>query len=160
MKTLVAFFSRTGTNRKIAEAVARALGADLDEIIDLKKRSGAFGLLWAGKAARSHDTTEITSKLDPGEYDAVVLGSPIWAGNLTPALRTYLNKHDLKGKKVAFFFVCAINDPSCVAEELKTIVPCADIDSTLSLPTSEVKNEQFDEKVRKFVESLGISDTD
>ena len=50
-KTLVAYYSRTGTTKKVGEAIAKALKADIDEIIDLKKRSGAIGWVVSGKDA-------------------------------------------------------------------------------------------------------------
>ena len=40
MKTLVACYSRTGTTKAVGMAIAKELGADFDEIVDLKRRSG------------------------------------------------------------------------------------------------------------------------
>jgi menaquinone-dependent protoporphyrinogen IX oxidase len=160
MKTLVAYYSRTGTNKTIAENLAINLGADLDEIVDQKKRSGPIGWLGAGRAAVSHKTTEISTKLDPGDYDTIILGSPIWAGNMNPALRTYLERYDLGGKRVFFFFVSQTNDPSKAVEELRTIVPSGGHGSILSLSTEEdVKENRYEEKVRRFIEAIRSSDT-
>ncbi|MBN3033632.1 MAG: hypothetical protein JW873_06015 [Candidatus Saganbacteria bacterium] len=39
----------------------------------------------------------------PDEYDLVVVGSPVWAGNPTPAVRTYLSENHDKIKRAAFF---------------------------------------------------------
>ena len=159
MKTLVTYYSRTGTNRTIAENLAEELGADLDEIVDQKNRGGIRGYLGAGAASRGKKLTEITTNLDPGEYDSVLLGSPIWAGNMNPSLRTYLSKFDLKGKKVAFFFVSGSNDPSKAIGELKTIIPWADYDYTLSLSTKEVKEGGYREKVGEFIEAFKASES-
>ena len=35
----------------------------------------------------------------------IIIGQPVWAGSPTPAIRTYLNKNNLSGKKVALFFL-------------------------------------------------------
>ena len=40
---------------------------------------------------------------DPSACDRVVLGFPVWAGNLTPPLRTFLRDNDLSGLRVAVF---------------------------------------------------------
>lgn len=159
MKTLVAFYTRTGTNRTIAENLASELGADLDEIVDQKKRSGPIGWLGAGRTAMSHKTTEIATRLNPGEYDTIILGSPIWAGNMNPALRTYLGKHDLGGKRVFFFFVSLRNDPSKAIEELRTLLPSGEYGSVLSLSTEDVNKSRYDEKIRQFVQAIRSSDT-
>ncbi|MBE3088681.1 MAG: flavodoxin family protein, partial [Actinobacteria bacterium] len=42
---LVVYYSRTGTTRKVAEYITKQLGADMEEIIDMKKRSGIWGFL-------------------------------------------------------------------------------------------------------------------
>jgi multimeric flavodoxin WrbA len=32
-------------------------------------------------------------KKNPAGYDLVIFGSPIWAGNIAPAIRTYINQY-------------------------------------------------------------------
>ena len=49
--------------------------------------------------------TEIApTKRNTSEYDLIVIAQPVWAWSPTPAIRTYVNKNDLSGKKVALFF--------------------------------------------------------
>jgi flavodoxin len=40
---------------------------------------------------------------DPMDYDLIFIGTPVWAWNFTPAVRTFISKSDLKGKKTAVF---------------------------------------------------------
>jgi hypothetical protein len=40
---------------------------------------------------------------EPSDYSLLFIGTPVWAGNLTPAVRTFLSRPDLKGRKVALF---------------------------------------------------------
>jgi len=155
LKTLVAYYSRTGTNRSVAEKLSEELGADLDEILDKKKRGGAIGWLGAGAAAYRQKMTEIETKIDPAQYDSIILCSPIWAGKITPPLRTYLAKRDLKGKKLAFVFVCGGGDSSGAIEELKKILPEVHLGKTLSLSTEDVKESRYQEKVEEFAKNLG-----
>ncbi len=105
MKTLVVYYTRTGTTRAVAETVAAELGADLEEIVDLKKREGKIGWLSGGRDAMRKKQTEIvpTTKA-PCDYDLIVLGTPIWAWAPTPALRTYVARNALEGKRVAVFY--------------------------------------------------------
>ncbi|TYB30492.1 MAG: flavodoxin [Candidatus Mcinerneyibacterium aminivorans] len=101
MKALVVYYSRTGITQNLAENIAKNLNADMDEIKDKKSRSGLFGWFGAGKDAVLKKETEIEYDADPENYDVVIIGSPVWAGNITPAVRTYLNKFTFQ--KVAFF---------------------------------------------------------
>jgi len=52
MKALVVFYSRTGTTKQVAEALAQSLNCDSEELIDTKKRSGPLGFLSAGRTQR------------------------------------------------------------------------------------------------------------
>ena len=45
MKTLVAYYSRTGNTEFVAEKIAEYLGAEVCEVIDKKSRKGRFGFL-------------------------------------------------------------------------------------------------------------------
>ncbi|MHA2191748.1 MAG: hypothetical protein ACXAAP_16150 [Candidatus Thorarchaeota archaeon] len=45
MTYLVVYYSRTGNNRTIAEAIADTLSADIDEIIGLGTQSRPFALI-------------------------------------------------------------------------------------------------------------------
>jgi flavodoxin len=40
MKSLVVYYTRTGKTKSAAEAIATQLGADIEEIVDLKKTAG------------------------------------------------------------------------------------------------------------------------
>ncbi len=59
MKALVAFYSSTGHAKKIAEAIAKSLDCEIEEIIDTKNRSGFFGLVSAGWSAAFKKLTVI-----------------------------------------------------------------------------------------------------
>jgi menaquinone-dependent protoporphyrinogen IX oxidase len=123
MKYLVAYYSRTGNIKTIGMTIGKALSADIDEIIDKKKRAGIVNWIKAARDAQAKKLTEIQSEKNPQDYDVIVIGSPIWASNPTPALRTYLTTHDLKGKKVAFFISSIVNRYAKVFPQLKEMTP-------------------------------------
>ena len=60
MKTLIVYYSRTGLTKKIATHISETLKADIDEIIDTKKRSGAIGYMSGGRDAMKGSLTNIT----------------------------------------------------------------------------------------------------
>jgi flavodoxin len=104
MKTLVVFYSRDGLTKKIAAELAGLLQAETEELVDLKGRQGLWGWFLAGGDAFRKKLTRITgSAKDPAAYDLVVLGSPIWAGSITPAARTFLSESSHQIKRAAFF---------------------------------------------------------
>jgi len=107
MKLLVVFYSRTGNTRKVAIEIMKNLKAEIDEIIDKTNRSGAEGWIFGGGDATLKKSTQIDYKKDPKKYDLVIIGTPIWAFTLTPAVRTYLIENKVRFNKLAFFSTSA-----------------------------------------------------
>src|SRR3989338_8550287 len=105
MKALIVYYSRTGTTKKVAEELADRLKADKEEIIDKKNRKGPIGYMIAGKDAMRKKLTKINElKKNPENYDLLVIGTPIWAFTMVPAIRTFLIKIKNYNKKIALFF--------------------------------------------------------
>jgi len=104
MKTLVIYFSRTGHTQKIAEAIAAKYGSDIERIKEVNDRFGVSRYLAAGRDAmfKRHASLQPTHK-NPAQYDLTILGTPIWAWNLTPPMRAYIAGHKSKLNQVAFF---------------------------------------------------------
>ena len=61
MKTLIAFYSRTNTTKKVVLELKKLLGVDCDvgRIVDLKNRLGTIGYISAGRDAVRKKTTDI-----------------------------------------------------------------------------------------------------
>lgn len=145
MKSLVVYYTRTGNARFVAETVAAEIGADVEEVIDLKKRTGALGFLSGGFDARRGKETEIApTKKSPSEYDLVIVGTPIWAGRPTPAILTYLKKHDFADKKVAVFFTKGGKKPQAI-DETKALIPHSECIGEITL-INTLKNKADSEK--------------
>ena len=145
MKSLIVFYSRTGNARFVAQTIAAEIGADLEELVDLKKRSGLMGWFGAGgDARRGKETTLGPLTKSYVDYDLVVVGTPIWAGQPTPAVTTYLKKNDLAGKKVAVFFSQGGKKPRGI-ESIKALVPNSNYLGELSV-VSALKNKEESEK--------------
>ncbi len=109
MKILISFYSRTGTTRKVAEVMKNALiekdvEVKIEEIIDKKNRDGKIGYIIAGKNALMKKKTKIEEvSYHPENFDILIIGTPVWAGNITPAIRTYLEKYKDEIDLAVFF---------------------------------------------------------
>jgi flavodoxin len=153
MKALVVFYSRTGTTKQVAEALAQSLNCDSEELIDTKKRSGPLGFLSAGKDATAKKLTKLTDiKRNPALYDLVILGTPIWAGTISSATRTYIVNNKSQFKRVAFFCTNGSGGQQLFAE-MEALCERRPV-STLALPQTEVKKGVYQDKLRQFVEGL------
>ena len=145
MKSLVVYYSRTGNARFVAETIAAEVGADTEEVIDLKKRSGIIGFLGGGSDARRGKETKIAPTIkSPVDYDLLIIGTPVWAGRPTPAIRTFLKKNDLSEKKVAVFVAQGGKKLQAI-DQTKALIPNSTCIGELYV-INALKNKQESEK--------------
>jgi flavodoxin len=106
-RILVVYYTRTGTTQQLARWIAAAVDADLERIVDRRKRSGALGFLRSSWEAAMHKNVPIEPSVrDPTQYDLVVIGSPIWAESLASPVRSYLEANRNELRTVAFYCAC------------------------------------------------------
>jgi multimeric flavodoxin WrbA len=111
MNVSIVFYSRSGTTEGLAGRVAKdvgQLGHDVTMVpIKHKKKPGFFG---AARAAMKTKDMEIVN--EPGDFDLaaaemVILGGPIFAGNINPFMKTFLDRaQGLEGKPAGVFICC------------------------------------------------------
>ena len=109
-KTLVAYFSASGTTAKVAKNLAEAAGADLYEIKPAVPYTQA-DLNWMDKKSRS--SVEMNDKssrpaladqdADISSYDKILLGFPIWWYVAPTIINSFLESYDFSGKKIVLF---------------------------------------------------------
>jgi flavodoxin len=154
MKSLVVFYSRTGTTKRIGEALAQLLECDSEELVDTKKRSGPLGFVSAGRDAQAKKlTTLVDIKHDPALYDLVILGTPMWGGTLSSAIRTYISANKSKFKRVAFFCTQGGTDNKQLFDEMEALCEQRPV-GTLAVSQEEVKKGTCQDKLRQFAYRL------
>lgn len=156
MKILTVFYSRTGNTGKVAKLISQSLKTDIEEIYDLKDRSGPLGYLVGGRDGMLKKTTQINKqKFDPGQYDLTIIGTPIWV-NISPAVRTYLKTNSGKFKSVIFFCTMGGSDPREIFVEMEKLTKVKP-SNVLAITTNQVKDNSYIEIVKKFVSNLSTN---
>jgi flavodoxin len=128
-KTLVAYFSATGTTMEAATRLARVANADLHEIVPEVPYTSA-DLNWRDKSSRSTVEMEnkssrpaIANKVENmAQYDTIFVGFPIWWYIAPTIINTFLEQYDLTGKTIVPFFT---SGGSGAGETLKYLKPSA-----------------------------------
>jgi len=158
MKALVVYYSRTGNTKFVAEKIAQELGADIEEVIDKKNRGGPIGWLTAGKDAFRGSKTEIVeTKKNPSEFDLVVVGTPNWTNRPSPAIRTYLSKYDLAGKKVATFCITdGYSGGEKVIEKIRALIPNSDSTEHLVVSKPTENKADTENKISEWCSRLKL----
>jgi len=101
---LVIYFSRSGHTRRVAEYLARALGADCEPIRERRSRKGFLGY-WrsAHEGLRSIAIDIEPGFHEPRDYRLIVIGSPVWASHVCSPVRAYIARHKRDLTSVALF---------------------------------------------------------
>ena len=156
-KSLVAYFSPTGSTKAVASTLAEAIGADLFEIVpEVPYKPG--DLNWMDKNARS--TIEmndpdarpaIAKQPDVSAYDKIYVGFPIWWYVAPRIINTFLEGCELSGKTVIPF---ATSGGSGMGGE--DVLRSACSKGTKWLPGKRLSSRESVASVQKWVESLGL----
>ncbi len=128
-KTLVAYFSATGTTMEAATRLAKAIHADLHEIVPEVRYTSA-DLNWNNKNSRSSvemadksSRPAVASKVENmAQYNTVFVGFPIWWYIAPTIINTFLEQYDMTGKTIVPFFT---SGGSGAGETLKYLKPSA-----------------------------------
>ncbi len=128
-KTLVAYFSPTGTTKKSAQKLAGLLNADLYEIRPEVPYTAA-DLDWRNEASRSSvemkdpaSRPEIADhNADVEAYDTVFIGFPIWWYTAPTIIKTFIESYDFTGKILVFFATSGGSDVMKATTDLMEVL--------------------------------------
>ena len=143
MKSLVVYYSRTDTTRKLAEKIAGEINADIEEIKPKVNYQGKIGYVRGGKDAMSEKIIDLEElKYNPEDYDVVYIGGPVWASKAANPLISYLNQNSFR--KVKFFLTAGKSGFESRFKQMEkySTKPL----KTLALTTKEVKQDNYDLK--------------
>lgn len=157
MKSIIVYYSLEGNTEFAAKKISDILGCDILRIEPEKVYpTGKLSkFLWGGKSAVMAETPPLKPyKFDETQYDRIIFGFPIWAGNITPPIRTFIKDNDIKGKHFAAFACQSGNGAEKAFEKLTALLGEA-LDEKLILIDPKARPKAVnDEKIEKFCEKL------
>ncbi len=152
MKTLVVYYSFEGNCEYAAHRIAERLKAD-----ELRLRAGneppsGFGKYFIGGRSALRGEKAILYRIDkdPEKYDVVIIGGPVWAGTLPPALREFMIQHPFERKRTAIFACSASGSAGGMLSRLKTMLAGNEILAELSLRKPLKNKEKADREIDDF----------
>ena len=131
-KTLVAYFSASGTTAKAAASLAAAVAGDLYEIkpaVPYTRKD----LNWQDMGSRSSlEMKDPSSRPELADrdaniaaYDRIFLGFPIWWYTAPRIIRSFLESYDFSGKTIILFATSGGSGLGQIAKELSSSCPSA-----------------------------------
>ncbi|MCX7710011.1 MAG: hypothetical protein N2484_09185 [Clostridia bacterium] len=153
-KFLVVCYSRSGHTKRIGQEIAKRIGADFEEIIDTKNRKGIIGFITSGRDAMKKNLTVIQpAKYNPAKYDAVIIGTPVWASTISSPVLTYLKERAKEFKKVSFFFTAGGDNNDIIFEQMKEYCGKSPV-STFGITRAEVKKGAYLKRMEEYIRKL------
>jgi flavodoxin len=132
-KSLVAYFSASGTTAGKAKALAEAAGADLYEIKPEKAYTKS-DLNWMNPLSRS--SREMKKGIKPAladtdanieAYDVIFVGFPIWWYVAPTIINSFLEAYDFSGKRIVLFATSGGSGFGKAVQNLQPSAPTAEI---------------------------------
>ncbi len=105
-KILIAYFSKTGNTRAVAEEIQQTVGGEIFQITTVapypENYQTTTGI--ARQEQNSNARPQLASAVsDMDSYSTIYLGYPIWWGTMPMAVFTFLEQYDFTGKTIAPF---------------------------------------------------------
>ena len=154
MNALIVYYSRTGLTEQVANVMSEKINCDLVEIEDNVDRSGFTGFVksgWQAFAEKKPEIEDIDYKIE--DYDIVIIGTPIWTGNVSSPVRSFLVENREKFNKVAFFCTFGGTGSSTTLDNMEVLagnIP----EATLSIRKRELDKGSYTAKIASFVNTL------
>ena len=155
MKTLVAYFSATGTTEAVAKDLAEVTGATLYEIKPEVKYTAA-DLDWRDKQSRS--TLEMKDPAsrpaivkdlkDADSYDTIYIGFPVWWYTAPTLINTFIETYGFAGKTVIFFATSGGSSIDKANKDFKAAYP------DINWKAGKTLNYASKEEIKAWVSSL------
>lgn len=138
---LVAYFSATGTTKKIAEEIAASLSADLYEIVPEQPYTEA-DLAYYTNGRADQEQADFASRpsiagesVQMDQYDTILLGYPIWHGQAPKIIYTFLETYDFSNKTIL---------PFCTSHSSGIGSSASNLHSSTSATTNWLEGERLD----------------
>jgi flavodoxin len=154
MKTLVVYFSLTGSTEFVAKIICEQLDADLCEVVDKKHKKGKLIYLKGGSASFREKLTKIEVSKSIDDYDLIIIGSPVWAGKITPAIRTFLSLNDFSQKKGAFFITLGGDKPEKSFENMRRTTGFSSVVKELAVSNMIEDKKEVEKMVIDWCEDI------
>lgn len=158
MKTLIVYYSLEGNTEYAAKEIAAALHADTLCLVPVKAypTGKVSKFFWGGKSAVMSEAPALEPyAADPADYERIIFGSPVWASNFAPPLRSFIRENDLKGKRFAAFACQGGNGAEKAFGKLKAELGISELDAELILIDPKAKPDRENaEKMQAFCRKL------
>jgi len=130
MRIFIAYYSHSGTTRKVAEQIHKAIGGDCFEIECDPPYPADYNA--CTKQAKSDIKAGFKPKLkgelpNTGDYDLLLIGSPNWWSTIATPVASFLSVADTDGKIIAPFITHGGGGLNNTVSDIRKLCPNATV---------------------------------
>jgi flavodoxin len=159
VKSAVIYYSLTGNTSLVAKMIAERIEADIIKLKPEKEipSTGAGKYFMGGKSVMLNEKPKlINEELNLENYDTLIIGTPIWAGSITPPINTFLSENVIKDKRIFLFATHSpgTNTEKCFAKMKEKLTRNRTIETVGFEDVKKMSAKILDDKVRKFCRAI------
>ena len=139
-KTLIVYFSHTGTTKGVSEYLHNLVGGDIFEIEPVTPYPEGYSdaLEPAKEEQRKDARPEVKGTVeDFDSYEMIYLGYPIWWGTTPMIIKTFLESYDFSGKTVVPYATSGGTGIEMSIEDIRSEIPDADVKEGLLVKSND-----------------------
>lgn len=150
-KTLVVYFSHTGTTKGVAEYIHEIVGGDIIELepVNAYPEGYSDALDPAKQEQNENARPAIKTKIDNlDSYETIYMGYPIWWGTVPMMMFTFMESYDFSGKTVVPFATSGGTGIEQSMSDIRDTIPDADVKNGLLVRSND--------EILQWLQDLGL----
>ena len=156
-RILIAYYSRSGNTRTVAEYIHQALGGDIFEIETVMAYPNDYQSTAdiARQQQRENARPELASRVNNmNSYDIIFLGYPIWWGRMPMFFFTFLESYNFSGKTIIPFCTYGSSGVGQSAADIQRLAPGATVREAFGVRGANANNSRND--ITAWLRRLGM----
>jgi len=157
-KILIAYFSKTGNTRSVANEIQKNIGGDIFEIKTINPYPEDYRAttIQARNEKDNNLRPELTAEVtNMASYDIIFVGYPDWWGTMPMGVFTFLGKYNFAGKTIVPFCTHEGSGFGTSISDLKNTCPQANVLQGLALRGSSAAGSQ--EEIAAWLKTIGMA---
>ena len=162
-KILIAYYSRSGNTRELANQIHQQVGGDMFELKTVHSYPKEYRAT-TDQAKREQEANfrpQLTAEVqNMGAYDTVFVGYPNWWGTLPMAFFSFFEKYDFSGKTLIPFSTHEGSYFGRSVEDIRRLCPNSKVLEGIALRggnNSTVRSDSSRREVTEWLRKLGMT---
>ncbi|MGE4588856.1 MAG: flavodoxin [Acidaminococcaceae bacterium] len=157
-KVLIAYYSRTGNTRSVAQEIQKNVGGDLFEIKTTHSYPEDYRetTTQARNEKDNNFRPQLTAEVaNIDSYDIIYIGYPNWWGTMPMGVFSFLEKYSFAGKNIIPFCTHEGSGLGNSISDIKRTCPQSNVLKGLALRGSNAANSQ--QEIAAWLKSIGMT---